>query len=288
VTPASGIPQFAGIPLAPSLAEPVVYANISVSAADAKPHSDDDAKWDNTPWGGRAGNESVLAAPAKIYRVWRALPPAPTALINDERVWATKADYHSQSFYSFRWAATPELKAHVYAVMDSTLFMIEREHAEAATLTADDLAALQAVWNPIPDNVTDQLTALRALKASIDDAGLDDDDPRRKQHAQTWAAACAALGDGALRGLAALPLHEESYVRQTSEPIDPPDAPGSDDPAGYAPNSQWRAYRALFDGRATNRYFLRAAYIDAAHNEGEMGPPTPPIYLPQRSRRAPR
>jgi hypothetical protein len=36
----------------------------------------------------------------------------------------------------------------------------------------------------------------------------------------------------------------------------------------------------MFDGRATNRYFLRAAYIDVAHNEGAMGPPTPPIYLP--------
>jgi len=271
-------PPFPGVALQPSLAVPVVYANVSVSAADDRNHSDDNGKWDTTPWGGRYGNESRLAAPAKIYRVWRALPPAPAALINDDRVWATKADYHSQSFYSFRWAASPDLKAHVYAVMDSTLFVTERAHPEAATLAAADNAALATVWSAIPTNVTAELTALRALKASLDDTGASP--AQIKQHAETWAAACAALGDGALRGLAVLPLHEESYVRQTAEPVDPPDAPGPDDPAGYTANPQWRAYRALFDGRATNRYFLRATYIDAAHNEGPMGPPTPPIYLP--------
>jgi hypothetical protein len=271
-------PPFPGVALQPSLTAPVVYANVSVSAADDRIHSDDDAKWAAATWGGRYGNESRLAAPAKIYRVWRALPPAPAALINDERVWATKADFHAQSFYSFRWPASPELKAHVYAVMDSTLFVTERAHPEAATLSAADHAALATVWSAIPTNVVLQITALRALKASLDDTGATA--AQIRQHAETWAAACAALGDGALRGLAVLPLHEESYVRQTAEPVDPPDAPGPDDPAGYAPNPQWRMYSALFDGRATNRYFLRAAYIDAAHNEGPFGPPTPPIYLP--------
>ncbi len=264
--PPPGSPPFPGVALKPSLTQPVVYANISVSAADSKAQSADQAKWNATPWGGRPGNEGRLAAPAKIYRVWRALPPAPTALINDDRVWATRADYHSHSFYSFRWAHSPELKAHVYAVMDESLFMVERMNPEAA-LSAADQAALATVWPAgVPSNVTAELAALRAMKAAASDSD--------------WEAACLALGDGALRGLAALPLHSESYVRQTVEPVDGADAPGPDDPAGYVPNSAWRMWRSMFDGRARNRYFLRAAYIDAAHNEGPMGPPTPPIYMP--------
>lgn len=264
--PPPSSPHFQGVALKPSLTEPVVYANISVSAADSKAHGADQPKWSSTPWGGRPGNEGRLAAPAKIYRVWRALPPAPTALVNDDRVWATKADYHSHSFYSFRWAASPALKAHVYAVMDESLFLGERMSTDSA-LSAADQAALATVWPAgVPSNVTAELAALRAMKATA--SGSD------------WEAACLALGDGALRGLAALPLHSESYIRQTVEPVDGADAPGPDDPAGYVPNGAWRMWRSMFDGRARNRYFLRAAYIDAAHNEGPMGPPTPPIYLP--------
>ena len=281
VAPPIGDPPFNGVALQPSLDAPIVYANISVSAADDKSHSDDNVKWAGTPWGGRFGNESRLAAPAKIYRVWRALPPAPPALLDDERVWATKADYHSQSFYSFRWPASPALEAHVYAVMDATLFMIERAHEDAATVSAADLAALATLWDPVPTDVVDGIGALRALKAAVSNGGTPGPDAaQRAQNDAAWTAACAALGDAALRGLAVLPLHEDSYVRQTAEPVDPTDAAGPDDPAGYVPNPQWRAWRATFDGRARNRYFLRAAYVDAAHNEGAMGPPSPPIYLP--------
>ncbi|HEX8364042.1 MAG TPA: hypothetical protein VF603_02020 [Allosphingosinicella sp.] len=278
--PPPSSPSFPGVALKPSLAQPVVYANISVSAADSKAHGADQSKWSSTPWGGRTGNEGRLAAAAKIYRVWRALPPAPTALINDDRVWATKADYHSHSFYSFRWAASPHLKAHVYAVMDSSLFLIERTGPDSA-LSAADQAALATVWPAgVPSNVTAELGALRAVKASLSNAALTEGDPKRRANDKAWEAACLALGDGALRGLAVLPLHAESYVRQTVEPVDGADAPGPDDPAGYVPNGAWRMWRSMFDGRARNRYFLRAAYIDSAHNEGPTGPPTPPIYLP--------
>lgn len=277
--PPPASPPFPGVALQPSLTRPIVYANISVSAADSKAHGADQAKWNGAPWGGRPGNEGRLAAPAKIYRVWRALPPAPTALINDDRVWATKADYHSHSFYSFRWAHGPELKAHVYAVMDSSLFLVERMSPDAA-LSAADRAALATVWPTVPSNVIAELGALRAMKAGLSNAALSVGDPQRRVNDRAWEAACLALGDGALRGLAALPLHSESYIRQTVEPVDGADAPGPDDPADYVPNGAWRMWRAMFDGRARNRYFLRAAYIDAAHNEGPTGPPTPPIYLP--------
>ncbi len=258
-------PPFNGVPMQPSLAQPIVYANISVSAADDRTHTGDHAKWDATPWGGRLGNEGVLAAPAKIYRVWRALPAAPLALINDERVWATKADYHSRSFYTFRWAASADLKAHVYSVLDGTLFMAERARTDIAAVSAADIDALKTIWDPAPQSVIDEIAALRTLKAAVGTA---------------WDAACAALSDNALRGLAALPLHEDSYVRQTASPVGDLDFVGPDDPAGYVPNALHCAYKATFDGRARNRYFLRVAYIDGAHNEGAFGPPSPPIYLP--------
>ena len=280
VAPPPGVPPFLGVALQPSLTEPIVYANISVSAADDKIHTDDQAKWNATPWGGRYGNEGVLAAPTKIYRVWRALPPAPLSLLNDERVWATKADYHSFSFYTFRWAASANLKAHVYAVMDATLFMVERAREDVVAVSAADAVALQILWNPVPQGVIDQIAALRALKAAVSNTGLAEDKPLRRQHDATWEAACAAVSDGALRGLAALPLHDDSYVRQTTTPVDDADFTGPDDPAGYAPNPLWQAYKAMFDGRARNRYFLRASYVDGAHNEGPFGPPSPPIYLP--------
>lgn len=279
VVPAPSVPPFAGVALQPSLTAPIVYANISVSAADDKIHTNDRPKWNATPWGNRIGNESVLAAPAKIYRVWRALPPAPASLVNDERVWATKADYHSYSFRTFRWAASANLKAHVYAVMDATLFMVERTREDIAAVSAADLAALATLWNPVPQSVIDQISAMRALKASVSNTPTPSD-AIRKQHDADWDAACAALSDNTLRGLAVLPLHDDSYVRQTPSPVDDPDAAGPDDPAGYAPNALWRAYKATFDGRARNRYFLRASYIDDAHNEGPLGPPSPPIYLP--------
>jgi hypothetical protein len=281
VAPPPGSPPFHGVSMQPSLAQPIVYANISVSAADDKTHTDDNAKWNATPWGGRYGNEGVLAAAAKIYRVWRALPPAPLSLIDDERVWATTADYQSHSFRTFRWPASADLKAHVYSVLDGTLFMVERAREDIAAVSAADMAALQAIWNPVPQSLIDQIAALRALKAAVSNTGTPaTDEALRKQHDAAWDAACTALSDSALRGLAALPLHEDSFVRLTTSPVDDLDFVGPDDPSGYAPNALWRAYEAMFDGRARNRYFLRASYIDGAHNEGPLGPPSPPIYLP--------
>jgi hypothetical protein len=45
-------------------------------------------------------------------------------------------------------------------------------------------------------------------------------------------------------------------------------------------DSNQRAFIDTLDGRATNRYFYRAAFVDNAHNLGPLGPSTPPVYLP--------
>ncbi len=281
LVPPPGSPPFLGVPMKPGLTEPVVYANVAVTAANSKPFGVDHPKWAGHPWGGLTGIEGK-ATSATIFRVWRTPPPAPASLNDNDRVQATKADYHRDSFWTVRWPASPHLKAHVYAVLDSTLFMVERMNPAAATLAADDMAALQKVWPAtVPANVTAELTALRALKPGLDNGALPLGDPQRKANDSAWAAACAGLGDGALRGLAALPLHEDSYMRQTVEPVDPPDAAAPDDPADYIPNPAWRALTIRFDGfTVNNRYFLRAAYINHAHVEGEPGVPSPPIYFP--------
>jgi hypothetical protein len=71
----------AGNPFEPSLAEPAVYAQIAVSAADDKKHVADDPKW-NDP--ARFGNESRLSPSATVFRVLQKPPQArPTCPISE-------------------------------------------------------------------------------------------------------------------------------------------------------------------------------------------------------------
>jgi hypothetical protein len=46
-------------------------------------------------------------------------------------------------------------------------------------------------------------------------------------------------------------------------------------------NSALLAYTDTLDGRSDNRYFYRAAFVDAAHNQGALSPASPPVYLPK-------
>src|SRR5262249_51168355 len=48
----------------------------------------------------------------------------------------------------------------------------------------------------------------------------------------------------------------------------------------YVPNPNLRAYVDTLDGRATNRYFYRAAYVDGSHNRSPLSLSSPPIWLP--------
>ena len=111
-----------GLPLNPSLAEPVVYANIGVSAADDKPHTNDQRATGS--WGNRPGNEGRIGPTAKIYRVLRAKPAPPAALADAARVYATPADYHNRSFYTYRWQTPNQadnLKLHLFRAMDDAI-----------------------------------------------------------------------------------------------------------------------------------------------------------------------
>jgi hypothetical protein len=109
-----------GKPFEPSLAEPAVYAQIAVSAADDKKHVADAPKW-NDP--ARFGNESRLSPSATVFRVLQTPPPAPDLPDLAERLYATPADYASRSCSTFRFndPGTP-LRVHILRAVDDSLF----------------------------------------------------------------------------------------------------------------------------------------------------------------------
>jgi hypothetical protein len=64
-----------------------------------------------------------VGGPAAIYRVLQTPPDPPELPDYPDKLWATPADYHSDSFFTFRWKV-PEagLKVHVLRALDDSLF----------------------------------------------------------------------------------------------------------------------------------------------------------------------
>ena len=267
---------FAGVSLEPSEFDPLVYAHVGVGAADDRLHSPDDPQWPSAGWGSRSGNQGRVVA-AKIFRVLRAVPPAPPLIGADDKVWATRADYHGISRYTFRWARPAAgRKVHIFRTVDDTLFRTdwERRHGGGAALGLTDLA-------PFGWPAADQAAVLAELGAPLDAVkALDWDDKPAVR------AAYEALSERALRVLASFPGNDDAFVQTTFEPLDPADAAnadriGPDATAPYTPNPAWGAWTAEIDGRAANRYFFRAAYVNSAHTVGPLGPSSPAVYLPK-------
>jgi hypothetical protein len=273
--PRVGGPRFPGVPLAPAETEPIVYAHIGVGAADNKSHTADDPKWSTGRWGKRSGNQGRLGT-AKIYRVLRSTPPAPPAVDTSEKVWATRADYHSRSYYTFRWARNEKLKAHIFRALDDTLFQVdwERRKEGASPIDPTKVASFPIPWNqPTRNAIADELKAL-PVPGSSDSF----DEAVRKAY--------EVLSNNALRTLAGLPGNEAAFSQITYEPLDPDkaentDRAGPDGSDKYTPSEALRAYTAELDGRASNRYFFRAASVNGAHTIGALGPSSPPVYLPK-------
>ena len=110
-----------GVPLLTSLADPVAYAQVSVSTADNRPHSPDAPKWAAGHFGSRFGNEGNVGGMATVFRVRREPPPPPVPPPDSERVFATPADYHSESFYTYRWSPVAHLKTHIFRAVDDAV-----------------------------------------------------------------------------------------------------------------------------------------------------------------------
>lgn len=108
----------------------------------------------------------------------------------------------------------------------------------------------------------------------------------------TSTTAYAALSNDALRILAGLPGNERAFTQLTIQPFDPEerekDDPsllrwrnrvGPDNEADFAVDQALRAYIDTLDGRSTNRYFYRAAYVDSVHNRSDLSLSSPPVWL---------
>ncbi len=277
--PASG---GSGLPLVSSLAEPIVYAQIGVSTTDDKTHTDDHPTWSGTTWGDRPGNEGRAGGKVTIFRVWRERPPAPVPPPDSEKVFATPADYHARSFYTYRWQPSPHLKAHVFRAMDEAVFKADWTERSGGSPT---IAAADEHLFPVELRGADPgLTARRGeIATELNHINTFSHDSTGTQQALAY---YRGMSNDGLRVLASLPWTEPAFTQITLHPLDPDDPalvnrPGPDNPADFPIDPTLRIYIDTLDGRATNRYFYRSTYIDGAQNRSEsLSLSSPPVYLP--------
>jgi hypothetical protein len=273
--PAPGDAFRGGVPLTTSLAEPIAYAQVSVSTADDKPHAADAPKWAAGRWGNRFGNEGDVGATATIFRVRREPPPAPPLPPDAERVFATPADYHGRSYYTYRWRLpAANWKAHIFRALDDAVFRTDWSQRPRPALAASQLEffpdpTVEPRWDEVKrGQVAEELNHLNSLT----DKAL-------------ALAYYRGLSNDGLRVLAGLPGNEQGFTQLTIQPLNPADPinadrRGPDSPDTYTPDPALRACVDTLDGRATNRYFYRAAYVDGAHNRSQLSLSSPPIWLP--------
>jgi hypothetical protein len=237
-------PFINGIPLAPALTDTVVYANVTVTAADASIHSPD--RWPGTGiFAGRIGNESQPAAPQRVYRVWRQLPDPPPALAEPPRYYATAADYHNHSYFTYHWQPADDLWVHVYRALDDSVFKLDWTIRNERGPINQNNSEHQKFFPPDWDTTRrqDAATALNALNSPAAYRGLPDD---------------------ALRLLAGLPGNEKAFTQLTTAPL----------------SQEKNSWPDTLDGRATNRYFYRVAYVDKAQNRSALSLASAPLFLP--------
>jgi hypothetical protein len=271
--PAPGDSDRTGLALTPTIAEPLAYGAVGLTAADDKTYVEDASKWDGTDWGERYGNESFITGPATVVVVFRGPVPAPVIPADSDAVYASRADYHSHSFFTYRWPPLAATKLHVYRAMDDAVFSAWWAQGAPPVAASDDAAfpnvADEPRWDEtLRETVADDIAQL-AGQSSIDDA---------RSYFR------GELSHDALRVLAGLESVSSAYSQITIQALDPDDPdnadrPGPDTAAGYAPNPGRRAYIDTLDGRSSNRWFYRAAYVDGAHNVSLLSLASPPVYL---------
>ena len=275
-----------GLSLNVSLAEPVVYAAIGISTADDKTHTADNPKWNTSTWGNKYGNEGIIGAPATIFRVHRQRPPSPVPPRDAVRVYASIPDYHSHSFYTYRWISASNLKVHIFRALDDALFNTDWLQRPRGSLAPTELQLF-------PDETNDprwDLQKRQQVAAELNVLNTFARDAAGTAQAMIY---YRNLSNDALRVLAGLPGNERAFTQITIQPLDPAerdssdpsklrwrDRVGPDTDTSYVPNAALRAYVDTLDGRSTNRYFYRSAYVDEAHNLSQLSLSSPPIWLP--------
>jgi hypothetical protein len=283
--PAPGDAVQEGVPLTASRTEPIVYANIGVSAADDRPHTADDPKWTGL-WGGRPGNEGRVGPPAKIFRVLREPPLPPVLPRMPERMFATRADQNGNSFYTFRWKPLDETRLHVFRAFDDALFNVDWSQRPRAALDATKVEffpseSIDARWTSVHRQQV--ATELNQLNAFAHDA----------TGATQAFVYYRGLSADALRVLAGLPGNNAAFTQITIAPLDPDDPAwtnrrGPDDADNFQigdsnnplASPALRIFIDTLDGRTTNRYFYRVAYVDVGNNRSALSLATPPVKCP--------
>jgi len=260
-------PSPSAVPLSTTLARPIAWAHVGVTTADDR------------------GNESPIGGPAKVVLVRRRPPPTPVSIPPDsDRVFATAADYHGRSFYTYRWRPGPPdgppegLPVHIYRALDRSIFQEDWARRPRPALAATDLACFpreadEPGWTAgRRERVASELEGLNAV-------------PKTREGSDLAAGYYRALSQDALRVLAGLPGLERAFAPVTARPLDPTDPAvanrvGPDNPPGFAVDRALRAYVDTLDGGSTNAYFYRAAYLDAAHNQSGLSLAGQPVWLP--------
>jgi hypothetical protein len=273
---------------APSLEDPIVYAHIGISAVDGRKHTEDDPRWAEEARGGwdpieRYGNEGPVSPPASIFRVLRKRPDPPiTPPADSDKVYATPADYHGRSFYTYRWQPVDNLKTHIFRALDDSVFKADwaRRERETATLSAED-----------EDLFPPEMRGANPMKLARREAAADElnhlDTFSHNEEGKTQAQVYyRGLSNDALRVLAGLPGNERVFSQVTIKPLDPDDPKnddcrGANDPEDYKPDEDLRIYVDTLPGRTSSRYFYRAAYVDGAQNRSYLSLSSPPIYMPK-------
>ena len=275
-----------GLPLLPSLAEPIVYAHVGVSAADDKTHTEDDPKWMGR-WAGRIGNEGRVGPPAKIFRVLRERPPAPSLPPMPERFFATRADSNGFSFYTYRWRPMARVMTHVFRALDDAVFKVDW-----ALRPRPALDASQVQFFPDPADPRWNATKRQQVATELNQLNSFAHDAAGTAQAFVY---YRGLSADSLRVLAGLSGNDTAFTQLTVAPLDPNDAAnenrrGPDDPDSFQvgdPNNPLsspalKIFIDTLDGRAANRYFYRAIYMDEAHNPSlTMSLSTPPVFVPK-------
>jgi hypothetical protein len=278
ILPADSDTFRSGLPIHPDLSEPVKFAAIGVTAADSRTHTADDPKWGLGRWGGRTGNEGSMSPPVIVFRVLREKPIPPVPPPDADKVFATPADYHAASFYTFRWVPQPHLKTHVYRAMDNTVFNVDWSYQPRVAIAVGDLslfpsATVEPRWNSAKrQQVATELNVLNAFPKTSEG----------KEQARKY---YRGLSNDALRVLANLPNNETAFAQATVLSLDPNDPAtanriGPDNPKDYIVDPALRIYLDTLDGRSTNRYFYKACYVDGAQNRSVLSQSGPPIWLP--------
>lgn len=253
----------------PDVQFPKAYANISISTVENK---------------GTRDIEGTVGAPSKIFRVVRKKPAPPASLPPDSaKIYASPADYYGDSYYTYRWVPQPHLFTHIYRALDESIF--QADYAKRPKNPADADLVIDASNDALFPKIADEPTWISVKRQAI------------ANELNTLNAVCNSssrdnafnayrnLSNDALRILAGLPHTKKAFQQLKIEPLDPDDANnangrGPDNPDSFVIDPSLRKLIDHLSGKAKNRYFYRAAYVDGAQNISDMNLPTLPVYLP--------